>query len=87
MAAAVVARRDHEPMVARVVAMSKPLVHRVHGVRKVKAGKGRDVAGHQLVTYSLAATKADLPVGQWASRVLRARHPVDSLTPCVPASI
>jgi hypothetical protein len=72
---------------ARVVAVSKPLGHRVHVVRRVKVVKGPDVADHPLVTRSPTAMRAVLPVAQWASRVLPARHPVDSLTPCAPASI
>jgi hypothetical protein len=87
VAAAVVAHRDHAATVARVVAVSKLLAYRVHADRKVKAGKGLDVADHRWVMRSPIATKAVLPAVRWASHVLPARHRVDSLTPCEPASI
>ena len=72
---------------AKVVEVSKRLVHKEPVVHKVKVGKGPDGAVHRLVTRNPTAMKAVLPVVPWASRVLPVLHPVDNLTPCAPASI
>ena len=87
MAAVDVALRDLAAMQARVVVVSKPPGHRVLAVLRARVDKGLDEVAHPLVTRNPAATKVVLRGVGWVSRVLRARHPADNLTRCVPASI
>ena len=81
------ALRDLAAMPVRGAAASKPPGHRALVVLRARVDRGLDEVAHPLVTRNPAATKVVLRGVGWVSRVLRARHPADNLTRCVPASI
>jgi hypothetical protein len=82
-----VARKAHAAMAARVVVASKPQGHRVHAAPRARADRGQDGVAHLRVTSNPEVMKVVLPEVAWVSHALRARHLVDNLTRCVPASI
>jgi hypothetical protein len=84
---AVVDRKAHAAMLARVVVANKPPGHRAHAAHRARADRGLDGVAHLRVTSNPEVMKVVLPEVAWVSHALRARHLVDNLTRCVPASI